>query len=51
MTLFWLCVLAFVLGYLFALALTNKRDKQEHKEENKCPHGHEDWDDCPVCGH
>jgi hypothetical protein len=17
----------------------------------KCPHGHEDWNDCPVCGH
>ena len=20
-------------------------------EANLCPHGHEDWDDCPVCGH
>ena len=24
-----------------------KRKKQPHA----CPHGHEDWDDCPVCRH
>jgi hypothetical protein len=29
----------------------------DHNYEKKlikktvCPHGYEDWDDCPVCGH
>jgi hypothetical protein len=22
-----------------------------HSCEHVCPHGHSDWDDCPVCGH
>lgn len=21
------------------------------RKENACPHGHEDWDDCPDCCH
>lgn len=44
-------IVAFVLGYLFALILANHKNKEENKEENKCIHGYEDWDDCPVCGH
>jgi hypothetical protein len=28
----------------------HKRNDADFSFE-KCPHGHDDWSDCPVCGH
>lgn len=43
--------LGWILGYLSALYMKNEVDKQEHLEQNKCPDGYYDWDDCPNCRH
>lgn len=35
-------------NYILAFRRWFTRSKDE---PNLCPHGHEDWNDCPVCGH
>lgn len=41
-------VLIFMLGIMFWIFTEPNRDK---KINTPCPHGHEDWDDCPDCCH
>jgi hypothetical protein len=51
MSIIYCLVVGWLFGYLSALFMLNRKDKLEHLEQNKCPHGHIDWDDCPGCGH
>ncbi|SHH43868.1 hypothetical protein [Desulforamulus hydrothermalis] len=37
---------------LFALSVFNmKRNENMENEYYQCPHGYDDWDDCPDCCH
>lgn len=52
--LMFLLVIAGCLGSA-ALALLVGRllahNSRQYKDVVPCPHGHENWEDCPVCGH
>lgn len=45
------------LGSVFALGMQYQSEKMNRDkfkvviEKTKCPHGYEDWSDCPDCGH
>jgi hypothetical protein len=43
----------FGLGMVAGLMLADKIvfPTNVEKKNTPCTHGHEDWDDCPVCGH
>ena len=44
----FLCVLFYVTGFMSAKV---KLPKKDICLPVACPHGHLEWDDCPVCGH
>lgn len=44
-------VAEFFLIWAIIIGLSVWLDSKKPSEEILCPHGHEDWDDCPVCGH
>jgi hypothetical protein len=49
-----LCVISFITAYFIGWirGYNNIYDKQTNISNNAvCPHGHEDWDECAVCGH
>ena len=58
-----LALFSFVCGWMCSLTLkgitVQMKKYQEMKEkiaeykrkENSCPHGHENWDNCPDCCH
>ena len=52
----WAAVAAMVyaagaLAYAAGLHAGRKATKRETWERKTCPHGYEDWDQCPVCCH
>ena len=45
-------ILGVMVGFLLALWLFVRGQRQQPaKEKERCPHGHLDWDECPVCSH
>lgn len=44
-------LLTFVLFMAMAYWQILKRPKKKPEAPKPCPHGHEDWNECPVCGH
>ena len=47
-----LFILGMVTGFILATLLWFYTQREPKKTQAiPCPHGHEDWNDCPVCGH
>lgn len=46
-------ILCLLVGMLIGLLVAQAPDFSSPTltETTPCPHGNEDWDDCPVCGH
>lgn len=59
----WGCIASFLLGWVCGyIRIAISREWQRYKDNmeklkeyerkaHACPHGHEDWGECPDCGH
>jgi hypothetical protein len=44
----FLCILFYATGFMSGRV---KLPKRKELAQHPCPHGHLDWDECPVCSH